>query len=320
MAGLRLWLIVAIATILGVPRILATAPISYSLDPDSVVVGQPVYFSISINVWEGVQTSLLLPKDSFKPLHILNLTDTTIIINDRTTQIYDVVLAGYDSLDVELSPVRIVLDYPDAGADTFTISGLSVKVRLLPVDTTRDIKPPQQFPIYLSWTDHLLMLWYQYWYVLLLLLLLLLIIGGFLLWQHRNKIPFLKQLSPYEKAMRTLEKLERSQLPEKRKFKEFYDTVSDTLRKYLEEELNIPALEMTTSELSQAIEQYPFKDDLMELLGEADLVKFAKISLSPAQAYMFLTKARHALEDMHSSLSPQNTTKQKDPDNASNGK
>jgi len=120
--------------------------------------------------------------------------------------------------------------------------------------------------------------------------------------------------------MKTLEKLERSQLPEKRKFKEFYDTVSDTLRKYLEEELGIPALEMTTSELSQTIEQYPFKDDLMELLREADLVKFAKISLSPAQAYMFLTKARHVLEDMHSFISAQKTTKEKGSGNASNGK
>jgi len=169
MAGLRLWLIVAFASMLGIPPIHATSPISYSLEPDSVVVGQPIYFSISINVWEGVKTNLILPKDSFKPLHILNLSDTTLIINDRTTQIYDIVLAGYDSLDVELSPVKIVLDYPDAGADTFSISGLSVKVRLLPVDTTQDIKPPQQFPISLSLKDRLLMLWYQYWYVLLLL-------------------------------------------------------------------------------------------------------------------------------------------------------
>ncbi len=298
----------------------ATAPISYSLQPDSVVVGQPVYFSISINLWEGVQTQLILPEDSFRPLHILEISDTTLVVNGRLEKIYDIALAGYDSLDVSLSPVRVVLDYPDAGADTFTISGLTVKVRLLPVDTTQDIKPPQQFPVVLTWKDRLLMLWYDYWYVLLLLLLLLIIIAGFLLWKNREKIPFLKPLSPYEKALKTLEKLEKSQLPEKRKFKEFYDTVSDTLRKYIEEELGIPALEMTTSEIKENLSKYSFNQELFDVLQEADLVKFARLSLSPAQAYMFLAKAKRVLEDMHRTISELTESKQKESGNASYSK
>jgi hypothetical protein len=75
-----------------------------------------------------------------------------------------------------------------------------------------------------------------------------------------------------------------------------YVEVTACLRRYLEERYGVPALELTTSELNEALRRTPLRTELaaraLSLLREADLVKFAKAEPSSADARSTEPRAR----------------------------
>jgi len=92
--------------------------------------------------------------------------------------------------------------------------------------------------------------------------------------------------TPIEKATSLLKNLETKQLWQKGEIKSYYSELTDIARIYIEEEIHIPAMESTTTELIVALRQVAnqkkmklSKDtlrDLEKVLQQADLVKFAK--------------------------------------------
>lgn len=92
--------------------------------------------------------------------------------------------------------------------------------------------------------------------------------------------------TPIEKALALLKQLDQKKLLEKGEVKTFYSEMTDITRNYLEESLEIPAMESTTNELMTLLQQvvkqkkYPFSKELLQnlekILKQADLVKFAK--------------------------------------------
>jgi len=75
-----------------------------------------------------------------------------------------------------------------------------------------------------------------------------------------------------------------------------YVEVTGCLRRYLEERYGVPALELTTTELNEALRRTPLRPELaaraLALLREADLVKFAKAEPAPADARSTEPRAR----------------------------
>lgn len=92
--------------------------------------------------------------------------------------------------------------------------------------------------------------------------------------------------SPIEKATTLLQQLEKKGLWQKGEVKNYYSELTDIARNYIEEEIQIPAMESTTSELIEglrnAAKQKKLKlsnetvENLEKVLKQADLVKFAK--------------------------------------------
>jgi hypothetical protein len=92
--------------------------------------------------------------------------------------------------------------------------------------------------------------------------------------------------SPIEKATSLLQQLEQKELWQKGEIKSYYSELTDIARNYIEEEIHIPAMESTTSELidglRKAAKQKKLKlsnetvINLEKVLKQADLVKFAK--------------------------------------------
>lgn len=83
-----------------------------------------------------------------------------------------------------------------------------------------------------------------------------------------------------------LNKLEKKELWQRGEVKEYYSELTDIVRNYIEEAIEIPAMESTTSELIQSLKVASLKkkmklsketiDNLFTVLKQADLVKFAK--------------------------------------------
>ena len=92
--------------------------------------------------------------------------------------------------------------------------------------------------------------------------------------------------SPIEKATSLLTSLEKKELWQKGEIKTYYSELTDIARNYIEEALEIPAMESTTSELMDSLKNISIKkkialsqetiDNLSSVLKQADLVKFAK--------------------------------------------
>jgi hypothetical protein len=166
----------------------------------------------------------------------------------------------------------------------FVTDSILVEVADVKVDTLKqklfDIKPIAESEFQLS----------NFWRYFLIILLIL-GLGAFLYWlikkYKKKKVEEIEELkSPIERATILLKKLEKKELWQKGAVKEYYSELTDIARNYIEEAIEIPAMESTTSELIIALRAASIKkkmavsaetlENLERVLKQADLVKFAK--------------------------------------------
>ena len=127
----------------------------------------------------------------------------------------------------------------------------------------------------------------------------------------RYGLPFRKRAGaevaepPHIVAIRALEELHNRKLWQNDKHKLYYSTISDILRTYLSGRYGIGAMEMTTDEIIEAVKGTDMdakrSSDLITILRDADLVKFAKFRPEAGQneddwhkAYYFVEETKEA--------------------------
>ena len=166
----------------------------------------------------------------------------------------------------------------------FATDSILVEVSDVKVDTLKqklfDIKPIAESEYQLS----------NFWRYLLIILLIF-GLGALIYWlikKYQNKqVEEVEELkSPIERATILLKNLEKKELWQKGAVKEYYSELTDIARNYIEEAIEIPAMESTTSELILALRAASIKkkmtvsaetlENLERVLKQADLVKFAK--------------------------------------------
>jgi hypothetical protein len=109
--------------------------------------------------------------------------------------------------------------------------------------------------------------------------------------------------SPYDIAIRQLQRIERENWPAQGFPARHYAAVTDTLRDYLEAAEDVPARERTSAEVLWSLPPHLTEPDLrqrlQQILEEADRVKFARVRPEPTQARDFLRRSRALLVDWH---------------------
>lgn len=99
----------------------------------------------------------------------------------------------------------------------------------------------------------------------------------------------------WEVALEELHDLRHAGLLEEQRYAEYYDRVSDTLRKYLGARYGFDGLESTTREVLSVLRKVspriPVLDTIESFLRDADLVKFARYTPSEADCVLSLTRA-----------------------------
>lgn len=131
------------------------------------------------------------------------------------------------------------------------------------------------------------------WWIYVLVVIGLIGLGFLIFYLLKNRKPKAKAevivyKTPIEKATTLLQQLENKELWQKGAVKDYYSELTDIVRNYIEEEIKIPAMESTTSELIEglrkAAKQKKLKlsndtvENLEKVLQQADLVKFAKVT------------------------------------------
>ena len=202
----------------------------------------------------------------------------TIKNNDRYELIKKYGLTQFDSGKYTIPSIKILIN-----SKPYMTDSISVEVANVQVDTLKqkmyDIK--DIVPVKSSIGD-----WWKY----LLVLVLILGIGALVYWfvkkQQKKKIEEEVYKTPIEKATSLLNTLEQKELWQKGEVKAYYSELTDIARNYIEEAIDIPAMESTTSELIIGLRAASLKkkmtlsqetiENLERVLKQADLVKFAK--------------------------------------------
>jgi hypothetical protein len=187
-------------------------------------------------------------------------------------------LAQFDSGKYAIPGLKILIN-----KQPFYSDSLNVQVSAVKVDTLKqkmfDIKP-------IAEVEQPIGSWWLY------LLGFLAIIGiGLLVYflikkYQKKKLDEEIYKTPIERATSLLKSLESKQLWQKGEIKTYYSELTDIARNYIEEEIQIPAMESTTTELIYGLQKVAKQKhmklsketlkNLERVLKQADLVKFAK--------------------------------------------
>ncbi len=117
---------------------------------------------------------------------------------------------------------------------------------------------------------------------------------------------------PYVIALAELDEIEQADFVSAGQFQQHYTRVSETTRRYLEREFNLTAMEETTYELQRSLQNNSQLDaglqkQVIGLLQEADVVKFAKIRPNVTDAQQLAAKARQFINASHAQKVAQTT-------------
>ena len=245
---------------------------------NTVNIGEQINYFLNVEV-DTVQ-KIEFPEDiQIIPMEVLEVfpTDTQKVKNKYLlTKKYAII--QFDSGFYQIPPQRVLLN-------GFSRLSKSVKIRVndVKVDTLKqnlfEIKPFN--PVNRNYDDLINKL-------LLYLVIIIFIVGivSALVIYSRKISEKKKMIPPFEKAIKALKELEKREPIFQEEYKKYYSELTDVVRRYLEEEANIDALESTSDQLLLKLELY--KDsgklgleestikNLKTVLNTADLVKFAR--------------------------------------------
>ena len=157
---------------------------------------------------------------------------------------------------------------------------------------------------------------FSYWWLYLLGIIVLVAIAYFVYkWIQKKKKEKSEEpiyASPIEKANALLKNLENQKLVERGEVKAYYSELTNIARTYIEESIEIPAMESTTDELITSFKIAVFKkkltlnpeaiDNLEKVLKQADLVKFAKSKPLEFEIAEDKVKIEKTIQKIHESI------------------
>src|SRR5690606_2418017 len=120
--------------------------------------------------------------------------------------------------------------------------------------------------------------------------------------KRKNRVELTPEqmLTPYEYAQLQIGEIEKEQLWQAGKIKEYYSRLTDVMRLYMERQMGINAMESTADELIDNMKERRLATELKEkvdrLLHLRALVKYAKEKPSVSQNENALTTVKHFLE------------------------
>ncbi len=186
-------------------------------------------------------------------------------------------LTQFDSGQYEIPKIAVLINKKPIYSDAISVEVQSVKVDTLK-QKMYDIKPIIEVPIETNYWNYLA-------WIALLLGIAALIYFAIKKFQ-KKKVEEEAFKTPIEKATNLLNNLEKKSLWQNGNIKEYYSELTDIARNYIEEALDVPAMESTTAELIVALKQASITKkmklsqetilNLENVLKQADLVKFAK--------------------------------------------
>lgn len=246
------------------------------MNPKNIMIGDPISLEIKVSV--NVSSSQIVPMINENSIGTFRIIDKlgvdTLFSGGRTVYNFKYQITNFEDSLQFFPPQKIVIN-----SDTFFTIKQDIMVSMPNVDSLKDvlpIKPIVQIPLSKEELAN-----YLFMSVFLMLLVLL------MFWVY---IKYIKKEALFDKndrvepphvvALTQLKKIENDTLWQRGYVKEYYDSISDTIRLYIEKRFGIKALELTTPQIIQNVQHLGLEEaifqSLKNMLDLSDLAKFAK--------------------------------------------
>ena len=261
------------------------------VDTTTVQVGKPFTLDLSLKVpygwfveWNDFAIDTLSEQlDIIKRGNVERTADadSNVIVKQQLT------LMTFDTGQIQVPAVG--LTYAKSFDDPMRMQAFTEPIDLyattIAVDTLQPYKPivgPIDAPIQMK----------EVFPWILGVLLLALVVVGILYWRKHRKTKVDADgnivrgpvIPPYDKAVDDLKRLREEKMWQSGKVKEYFSTLTDIAREYIEGQFGVNAVEMTTDDILEEVKPLRFSSEtynkLKETMEVADLVKFAKYSSS----------------------------------------
>lgn len=262
----------------------AQVQVETKIDSMEILIGEQTNLTLSVSMKKGrsLQMPEFAPSQFITPgVEVLstNQADTAELDDDmvQVNKVYT--LTSFDENLYYLPEMAVKVDGKE-----YKSKSLALKVITMPVDTLHpeNFFPPkdvQDNPF--QWREWSGIFWMS------VLMVLLICAAFYLRLRLKDNKPIIahvrivKKILPHQKAMTEIEKIKAERMASSEDQKAYYTRLTDTLRVYIEERFGFSAMEMTSSEIIERLQQAEDRkmiDELRELFTTADLVKFAKYS------------------------------------------
>jgi len=281
------------------------------LDSAHILIGD--HLNVYLEVTAPIGKPVFIPQLNDKLLEevgapfewIANSKFDTTINNNLYVLKQTIIITAFDTGNY-VFPVIPVLDM-----DSMIVAQtnpLFFEVSTVAVDTTAAIKDIKDISkIYFTFQEFWMYVKKYSLFVVAGLLLTGLII--YTIWRYIKKKraekpqPIVKakpRIKPHITALKELEKLRHKKLCEQGRTKEYYSELIDIVRIYIDEQWDIGAMEMVTSEIMDALKGTKIHEEVLKRLFNsctlADLVKFAKYTPLPTDHDMAFKDCKEFVE------------------------
>ena len=250
--------------------------VSVASDTTNIRIGEQFLFQILVK-----DTANVIFPEKLENLTSLEIVENIKIDTFKNSLIKKYLMTGFDSGAFYIPSQQIFIKNR-----AFITDSILINVATIATDTTKQ----KMFPIKAIQNEPLVYDDFKPYIIWLLLALLL--IGAIIYYLVTRKKATITQeegitaLAPFEEAIEKLQELDNKLLWQNNEIKKYYSELTEIVRAYIEKELKIPALEITTHELVDILSDFnkaktinTSKETIKKLnalLQEADLVKFAK--------------------------------------------
>ena len=250
--------------------------VNVASDTTNIRIGEQFLFEILVK-----DTANVIFPEKLENLTSLEIVKDIKIDTFKNRLIKKYLMTGFDSGAFYIPSQQIFIKNR-----AYITDSILINVATIATDTTKQ----KMFPIKAIQSEPLVYDDFKP-YIIWLLLVLLLIAAVIYYLVTRKKTTITEEegidaLAPFEEAIEKLQKLDNKLLWQNNEIKKYYSELTEIVRAYIEKELKIPALEITTHELVDILSAFnkaktidASKETIKKLnalLQEADLVKFAK--------------------------------------------
>jgi len=258
----------------------AQSRVTTNVDTTLVTVGDRITVTVSVEHPTGTQ--VVWPDSvDLSPFEVLDarLTPTTTVAGGARTSAV-ITVTAFELGELELPSLDLEVVSADGTSEMLRTDRFGIEVLSVGADEggdIRGIRGPLSIPIGVI----ILVGW------LLVLLVLALLLYAF--WRYRRRRgakaepgkPRAPPVPAWVAALAALDEVEASPMLQRGEVKEYHITVSEIVRRYVEERFHVDALEMTTKEVMAGLEKArvdaAFRQGFGRFLDQCDMVKFAKV-------------------------------------------